>query len=62
MKAKFYDIIMESVSDGIAIGYRRAHKHDDNPSEEVIFNEIENEVGNNLHKYLDFQDEIHADN
>jgi hypothetical protein len=44
MKPDLYKIIEMAVSNGVAIGYRRAHKHNDNPNEDQIIDAIENAV------------------
>ena len=36
MKANEYLVLSECVEDGINLGYTRAHKHTDNPTEQQI--------------------------
>lgn len=36
VRVNAYAVMSRAVEDGIAYGYRRAHKHTDTPSEEMI--------------------------
>jgi len=47
-----YAIVERAVSEGIAHGYRRAHKHVDNPSESSVQHSIEMAVMNALSEVL----------
>ena len=40
MKAKYYSIIQRAVEDGALYGYRRAHKHTEEPPEYSIIEHI----------------------
>ena len=44
MKPNYYAILEECLELGVPRGYRRAHKHNETPSEETIFLEIEEAV------------------
>jgi hypothetical protein len=44
MKAKEYPVLARAVEDGVADGYRRAHKHTGNPVPGTVINEIEQAV------------------
>lgn len=39
-----YRLISEAVERGVSYGYRRAHKHTNTPSEEMIFEQIQNAI------------------
>lgn len=39
-----YEIVQRAVSEGVQIGWRRAHKHVDNPDEPHIIMSVEREV------------------
>ena len=43
-------------------GYRRAHKHIENPTEESICDHIEMCVMEQIHEYFDFEDENNETN
>lgn len=47
-----YEIISRAVEEGVAYGYRRAHKHTDKPTEAQMTTEIENAVMNSLSEVL----------
>jgi hypothetical protein len=42
---------------GVLRGYRRAHKHVENPTEEAICEHIEEQVMSSLYEYFDFDEE-----
>lgn len=56
MKVKMYNLISECVDRGTQRGYRRAHKHLDNPDEVSIVDNIQREIMNELCEYFDFND------
>lgn len=59
LKLKTYSIIEEAVEKGISYGLMRAHKHTDNPSEEILMQEIERAVMYKLSEVINFDtDEI----
>lgn len=39
-----YSIVSHAVEQGISLGYRRAHKHTDTPSEDLILESVLREV------------------
>jgi hypothetical protein len=45
---KVYPLLREAVEVGVRYGWNRAHKHDENPPEVVIQNEIEEAVINEI--------------
>ena len=57
MKPKFRVILDQAISEGVKIGYRRAFKHNDDPSEEVICETIEECVMSQIYEYFTFDDE-----
>mgnify|MGYP003332677866 FL=1 len=57
MKVKTYTIVTRAIEEGIAHGYRRAHKHTDAPTPEAIKESIYNEVMNALCDVIEFWDE-----
>jgi len=44
MKPNYYAILEECLELGVPLGYRRAHKHIENPTEEALFLAIEEAV------------------
>ena len=40
MKVKMYELIQECVENGVSIGFNRAHKHTDTPTDENLQNSI----------------------
>ena len=61
MKANEYLILSECVEDGINLGYTRAHKHTDTPTEQQIKEAIEQAVMTEICQYFIFEDLNNAD-
>jgi hypothetical protein len=57
MKPNTYKLLMECVETGIALGWRRAHKHNDNPDEEAIKLAIEDAIQTEICEWFKFNDE-----
>ena len=57
MKPKFHVILSQAIEEGVKRGYRRAYKHNEDPSEEVICETIEDCVMGSLYEYFDFPEE-----
>ena len=57
MKPKFRVILSQAIEEGVKRGYRRAYKHNEDPSEEVICDTIEDCVMGSLYEYFDFPEE-----
>ena len=57
MKPKFRVILERALEEGIRLGYRRAFKHVENPSEVAICEHIEEQVMSSLYEYFDFDEE-----
>lgn len=57
MKVRAYNVVTRAIEEGISTGWRRAHKHTDNPGVAAIQESIYNEVLNALHEVIDFDDE-----
>lgn len=54
IKLNSYRIITDKIEEGINWGYRRAHKHCDNPNEDEIKEQMFNEITNALCDIIDF--------
>ena len=57
MKPKFRVILSQAIEEGVKIGYRRAFKHNEDPSEETICETIEDCVMGSLYEYFTFDEE-----
>lgn len=57
MKPNTYKLLMECVETGIALGWRRAHKHNDTPDEEAIKLAIEDAIQTEICEWFKFNDE-----
>lgn len=57
VRIRAYDVIWRAVEEGVAYGYKRAHKHTDAPGEESIREHIERAVMASLEEVLAFDDE-----
>ncbi len=44
LRPKAYPVLVDAIESGVRYGYRRAHKHDPKPSEDVIIDHIERAV------------------
>lgn len=53
---KVYPIIEDAVSGGVRLGWNRAHKHTDTPSEDAIWDAIESAVMGNLSDVIQWND------
>lgn len=54
MKPKFELLLRYCVENGVVNGYRRAHKHTDNPEEEYLCMAIEESVMAEIYEWFDF--------
>jgi hypothetical protein len=59
-QARAYDVVSQAIDDGVATGWRRAHKHLDDPSEDTILEQIAQEVRSALCEVIDFEEELEA--
>lgn len=57
MKPKFRVILEQAIEEGVRLGYRRAFKHNEDPSEEIICETIEECVMSQIYEYFYFDDE-----
>lgn len=57
MKPKFHKVLETAVEQGVSYGYRRAHKHIENPTEGAIIDSIVEQVMNSLDEWFDFEEE-----
>jgi len=52
---KVYQLIDRAVEEGVSCGIRRAYKHHDDPSQDVLQQEIERAVMETLDEVIDFE-------
>lgn len=58
MRAKEYRLFAQCVEIGVRLGWNRAHKHTDTPTEEVILGAIINAVCNEVEEAFTFDQDI----
>jgi hypothetical protein len=56
MKPDEYKVLQMAIQDGIAIGYRRAFKHNENPDEDAVIDRIQQEVMTQICEWFKFED------
>ena len=57
MTVRAYSVLSRAVEDGVAYGWRRAHKHTSTPDENSIVDQIVTGVLNEICLYFDFSDD-----
>lgn len=57
LRAKGYPLMMQCVEVGVALGWNRAHKHDDSPSESHIRDTIERAVLEQISEAFSFEED-----
>ena len=57
MKPKFHKILEIAVEHGVSYGYRRAHKHIENPTEGAIIDSVVEQVMNSIDEWFNFEEE-----
>lgn len=55
-KLNAFEVVSRAVEEGIATGYRRAHKHTDKPEEEVLKDALQQEVISALCEVIVFEE------
>jgi|APGre2960657404_1045060.scaffolds.fasta_scaffold82154_4 hypothetical protein len=60
MKVKTLVILEQAIHEGVIRGYRRAHKHNENPTEESICDNIEKYVMEQIYEYFTFEEETYV--
>ena len=54
MKPKFLPVLEMCIENGLTHGYRRAFKHNDNPTEEQITDQIKESIMHEIYEWFDF--------
>lgn len=57
MKPKFREVLEMAILEGVRFGYRRAHKHVENPAEGVIIDSICENVMDCIYEWFEFEDD-----
>jgi hypothetical protein len=60
MRVRAYEVLSRAVEEGVAYGWRRAHKHTDSPGEDAVQQEVVQAVLNELCEYFGFDDEVRS--
>ena len=55
MKVNMRLLLERCIEDGVARGYRRAHKHTDEPTEAHILSQIHDAIWLEIDEYFDFE-------
>ena len=55
MKPKFLPVLEMCIENGLTYGYRRAFKHNDNPTEEQITHSIRESIMHELYEWFDME-------
>ena len=55
MKPKFLPVLEMCIENGLAYGYRRAFKHNDNPTEEEMTDQIKQSIMHELYEWFDME-------
>ena len=58
MSVRAYTVLRRAVEEGVAYGWRRAHKHTHAPDEKLIEDQIVTGVLNEICLYFDFSDDF----
>lgn len=56
VSVKLYDLVSRAVSEGVATGWRRSHKHAEFPDPQYICESMESEVMNALCEVIEFSE------
>ena len=56
MKPKIYPVLDMCLENGITLGYNRAFKHNDHPTEDAIKESIHRAILNEIYEWFDFED------
>lgn len=56
MKAKEYNLIVQCIETGIMLGWNHAHKHNSQPEDHHIRDQIEQAVLNEICEWFNFED------
>lgn len=55
-RLNIYSILSDKIEEGINYGWVRAHKHTDNPSQDIIKENLHREIMNSLSEIINYED------
>ncbi len=58
MKPKIYPVLEMCINAGVNLGYNRAFKHNDHPTENAIKESIHQAITNEIYEWFDFEDDL----
>ena len=58
MKPKFRLILEQAIDEGVAYGYHRSFKHNEDPTPEAIIENIQEAVMSKMYEYFIFEEDI----
>ena len=58
MKANEYKVLVQAIESGVAYGYHRAYKHNDDPGEDAIKDAITEAVINEVCEWFEFEQPV----
>lgn len=62
MKPRFSAVLEMCIDNGLRLGYNRAFKYDDTPTEEQIFNKQRGAIFEEIYEWFEFEQDInHVD-
>lgn len=56
MKPRLIPLLDQCIENGFAQGWRKAHKHTENPKEEFIREQVRIAIWDQLHEWFDFNE------
>ena len=57
MRPKLIPVLEQCIENGTLLGYRRAFKHNDNPTEKEIVDKIGEAILSEIYEWFDFDDD-----
>jgi hypothetical protein len=57
MKPNFHKVLEMALEEGVRFGYRRAHKHVENPHEDAIVDCVVHDAINSIYEWFEFDEE-----
>ena len=61
LKPKTYNLLVRCIEDGVRLGVARAHKHTDSPTQEQLYDALENALINEICEWFYLDDGLQDD-